>query len=116
MVTREEAIRFMWCEAPLESIRCAKRAARDDIRFIVSLLDTSREYTYNLEQRIKAQREELDAIVALRNEVGNRTERRRIEHLQLALGVMTERWERERAAKLALVEKLRVAEGKVAPF
>lgn len=65
--------------------------------------ETWEEYAHRLEQRVKEQRDVLAAINVLRADAGNRHERKRIEHLTFALGRMTERWEKEKAAKMALL-------------
>lgn len=71
--------------------------------------ETWEEYAHRLEQRIKKQRDHLDELNALRADAGNRHERKRIAHLQAALGRMTERWDEERQARLGLVEAMRRA-------
>lgn len=69
--------------------------------------ETWEEYAHRLERRIKAQRDHIAEVNVLRADAANRAERKRIDHLRYALGRMTERWERERRDRVALVEVLR---------
>lgn len=69
--------------------------------------ETWEEYAHRLERRIKEQRDHIAAINALRADAANRAERKRIDHLRYSLGLMTERWEAERVARLGLVDALK---------
>jgi hypothetical protein len=68
--------------------------------------ETWQEYAHRLERRIKEQRDQLEQINQLRADAGNRHERKRIALLQASLGRMTERWEKERAARIGLVNAM----------
>ena len=69
--------------------------------------ETWEEYAHRLERRIKEQRDHIAAINELRADAANRAERKRIDHLRYSLGLMTERWEAERVARLGLVDVLK---------
>lgn len=69
--------------------------------------ETWEDYAHRLERRIKSQRDHIGSLNALRADAGNRTERKRMEKLRMALGEMTERWYSERVARLAMVEVLK---------
>lgn len=69
--------------------------------------ETWENYALRLERRIKAQRDHLEAINALRADAANRAERKRIDHLLMQLGRMTHRWEGQRAAKIGLAKVYR---------
>lgn len=67
-------------------------------------------YAGRLEKRIKAQRDQLLSLHALgKGTLTNKQTRRRIEALVVALGQMTERWEKERRDRMALVVALEEA-------
>lgn len=68
--------------------------------------ETWEEYAHRLERRIKMQRDTLEQINLLRADAGNRAERKRIDRLTVALGRMTERWEKEKEDKRGLIAKL----------
>lgn len=68
---------------------------------------TWEEYAKSLEHRIAQQRAEILSLTTLRNNTGDKAARRQIEQLRIALAKMTVRWENDRAAKFALIEKLR---------
>ena len=52
------------------------------------------EYVETLERRIAEQRKHIESLKALRDQGGNRADRKRIAHLERALGSMTLRWHR----------------------
>lgn len=76
--------------------------------------ETWAEYALRLERRIKEQRDQLESINALRADAGNRAERKRIEFLLFTLGKLTEKHQRERTARLALVHRVRELENRLA--
>lgn len=60
-------------------------------------------YAHRLEYRIKAQRDHLKSVTALIKGKGNRADRKKVERLKSALALVTEKWSREREARIALV-------------
>jgi uncharacterized coiled-coil protein SlyX len=74
--------------------------------------ETWEEYAHRLEHRIKKQRDILEKLNSLRADAGNRSERKRMDKLRHALGMMTERWEAERTKNKGLIHRIRVLEGR----
>lgn len=64
------------------------------------------DYAHRLEFRIKEQRGQLMSIQALGHGSNNRASRQRIQSLVIALGHMTELWEKERRNRQAVVARL----------
>jgi hypothetical protein len=63
------------------------------------------DYARRLERRIKEQRDQLESLNQIHSACGNnRADRKRINNLRFALGKMTERWEKERTNREALVK------------
>lgn len=68
--------------------------------------ETWAEYAQRLEKRIARQRSEILSLHQLGHGLSNKATRRRIETLVIALGRTTERYERERRHRIAVVELL----------
>lgn len=70
--------------------------------------ETWENYAGRLEKRIAEQRSQILSLHALGHGASNnRSSRKRINALVIALGRMTENWENERRSRIALTEKLR---------
>lgn len=65
--------------------------------------ETWEAYAHRLERRIKAQRDHIKGVVSLIEGTGNRADRKKVERLRSALATITEKWNREREARIALV-------------
>lgn len=65
--------------------------------------ETWEAYAHRLERRIKEQRDHIKALNVLYADNGNRADRKKINRLKRALVAVTENWQREREARIALV-------------
>lgn len=68
------------------------------------------DYARRLERRIKDQRDHIKSLAALHKGNGNRADRKKVASLRSALATITEKWSREREARIALVRTARALE------
>lgn len=72
--------------------------------------ETWEAYAHRLEHRIKEQRDLLEHLNSLKREWVDRHDRKSIAEMERALGRVTAKWQHEREAREALVEKVKTLE------